>query len=168
LRKARWKEFDLETRKDWSFLISKIKPGEKARPLTVPLPRQAVEILQELHPLTGESEFVFPGYLDNKRPMSGAATNAAIRRMGYDTKTEITGHGFRHIAATLLNERGFDPRWIEEAMGHKTSEIVKGGQRVTYTHAKYIEERRPMMQAWADYLDKLKAGADVIPLHTAA
>jgi integrase len=159
LRRAKWSEFDLEGRKDWCFTISKVKQGDEPHKLTVPLPHQAVQILEELRPLTGEGEFVFMGHRDRKRPMSDAAVNAAIRRLSFDTQREITGHGFRHVAASLLRELGYRDDLVEEALGHK-----KPGIAGVYGHAKYIEERRAMMQTWADYLDKLKAGADVIPL----
>jgi integrase len=154
LRRARWSEFDLEDRKDWCFTVSKVKQGDEPHKLTVPLPRQAVRILEELWPLTSSGEFVFMGHRDKNRSMSDAAVNAAIRRLSFDTQREITGHGFRHVAASLLRELGYRDDSIEEALGHKNPGIAG-----VYGHAKYIEERRAMMQAWADYLDKLKAGA---------
>ena len=163
LRKARWSEFDLIERKDWCFTVSKAKPGEKPHVLTVPLPHQAIEILEDLQPLTGGSEFVFMGHRDKKQPMSAAAIGAAIRRMGFSTQEEITPHGFRHIAASLLRELAYRDDLVEEALGHK-----KPGIAGVYGHAKYVDERRSMMEAWADYLDKLKAGAEVIPLRERA
>ncbi|MCL1860932.1 MAG: integrase arm-type DNA-binding domain-containing protein [Proteobacteria bacterium] len=158
MRKARWGEIDL-TGNTWSFTISKAKPNEAPGILVVPLPRQAIEILGGLYPLTGRSEFVFAGHRDSKRPMSDAAVNAAIRRMGFDTKEEISGHGFRHVASTLLYDLGYSSDAVEKSLGHKTR-----GIRGVYDHAQYLDERAPMMQAWADYLDRLKNGADVIPL----
>ena len=158
LRKARWSEIDL-TEKTWSFTVSKAKPNETPMKLTVPLPRQAIEILEWVHPLTGMGEFVFEGHRDRKRPMSDAAVNAAIRRMGFDTKEDISVHGFRHVASTLLYELGYSSNAIEKSLGHKTR-----GIRGVYDHAQFLPERREMMQAWADYLDKLKKGAEVIPL----
>jgi integrase len=163
LRKARWAEFDLEGRKDWCFAVSKAKPGDEPHKLTIPLARQAVRILEELRPLTGEGEFVFMGLGGRNRPMSDAADNAAIRRLSFDTQREISGHGFRHVAASLLRELGYRDDLVEEALGHK-----KPGIAGVYGHAKYIEERREMMQAWADFLDRLKAGAEVIPIRGSA
>jgi integrase len=131
----------------------------------VPLAPQAVAILRELHPLTGRGRYVFPGGRDPHRPMSGAAVNAALRRMGYDTKTEITGHGFRAMARTILHEvLGVDPAVIEHQLGHAVPDALGGA----YNRTKFIEARRTMMTRWADYLEKLKAGAEVITITTAA
>jgi integrase len=162
LRKARWNEIDWEA-KTWSFTISKAKPGEEPKKLVVPLPCQALVVLEELRPLTGDGEFVFAGHRDKTRPMSDAAVNAAIRRIGYDTRTEISGHGFRHVASTLLYEQGYLSDAVEKSLGHKTR-----GVRGIYDHAQYLEERTPMMQSWADFLDRLKAGADIVPIRPAA
>jgi len=153
LRKARWNEIDLAG-KTWSFTVNKAKPNVEPEILVVPLPRQAVDVLEWLHPLTGRREFVFPGHRDHKRPMSDAAVNAAIRRMGFDTKEDISGHGFRHVASTLLNELGYSFNAVEKSLGHKTR-----GTSGIYNHAQYLDERAPMMQSWADYLDRLKQGA---------
>jgi integrase len=160
LRKARWRDINLE-QAEWVFQVSKKKPGEKERYLYVPLSRQACAILKDLFPLTGSSEFVFTGARTPKTPMSDAAVNAAIRRMGFDTQQDVSGHGFRHIAASLLRELGFPDSHVEESLSHKVNKGVAG----EYDHAKYQEQRRVMMQAWGDYLDKLKAGAEVIPLY---
>ncbi|MDR2112534.1 MAG: integrase arm-type DNA-binding domain-containing protein [Candidatus Accumulibacter sp.] len=135
-RNARWSEFDLSAG-EWSFTISKAKPSEEPRRLTIPLPRQAVEILMELHSLTRDCEFVFMGHRDKTRPMSDAAVNAAIRRLGFDTRCEICGHGFRHVASSLLNEQGYPADVIEVALGHKTR-----GIRGVYDHAQYLEQRK--------------------------
>jgi integrase len=158
LRKARWSEIDLG-RAEWSFTVSKAKAGEAAQKLVIPLPRQAVTILEELRPLTGAGEYVFRGHWNKDRPMSDAAVNAAIRRLGFDTRKEISGHGFRHVASTLLYEQGYPSDAIEKSLGHRI-----GGVKGEYDHAQYFRDRVPMMQAWADFLDKLKAGADVIPI----
>jgi integrase len=159
LRKAKWREIDWDTG-TWSFTISKAKPGEQERKLVVPLPRQALEILEDLCPFTEpQSEFIFMGHRDPKHPMSDAAVNAAIRRLGFDTQNEISGHGFRHVASTLLYEKSYSSDAVEKSLGHG-----KRGTRGVYDHAQYLEQRIPMYQAWADYLDKLKAGAEVIPL----
>ena len=155
LRKAKWKEFDLDKR-EWSYLVTKTKTDH-----LVPLALQAVAILRELHALTGHLEHVFPGR-DPLKSMSGAAINAALRRMGYDTKTEITGHGFRAMARTILHQEiGIPPEVIEHQLAHRVPDSLG----TAYNRTKFIKERRKMMQQWADYLDKLKAGAEVIPLH---
>lgn len=155
LRKAEWRQFDLE-KGEWRYFVTKTKSEH-----LVPLAPQAVAILRELHALTGTRQFVFPGR-DPKKPMSGAAINAALRRMGYDTKTEITGHGFRAMARTILHqELGVKPEIIEHQLAHRVPDVLG----TAYNRTKFIKERRSMMQQWADYLDKLKTGADVIPFH---
>lgn len=150
LRQAKWSDFDLDAG-EWRYITSKTKTEH-----LVPLSRQAVAILRELYPLTGHSEWVFPGARTNGKAMSEAAINAALRRMGFDTKTEITGHGFRAMARTLLHERlGMNPAAIEHQLAHAVPDALG----TAYNRTKFLDERRQMMQAWADYLDKLKAGA---------
>jgi integrase len=161
LRQAKWADFDLD-KAEWKFLVSKIKKTEEPKLHLVPLASQAVAILRELQALTGHSEFVFPGARSNGRAMSEAAVNAALRRMGYDTKTEITGHGFRAMARTILHEGlSIPPEVIEHQLAHKVPDALGAA----YNRTKFLPARKAMMQQWADYLDKLKAGADVIPLH---
>ena len=130
----------------------------------MPLASQAVEILRELHALTGhagQGRYVFPGARSSGKPMSEAAVNAALRRMGYNTKTEITGHGFRAMARTILHQEiGIAPEVIEHQLAHRVSDALG----TAYNRTKFIKERVAMMQRWADYLDKLKAGAEVIPI----
>ena len=158
LRKARWADFDLDAG-TWSFNASKARTGETNEHL-VPLATQAVELLRDLHKHTGKRELVFPGR-DPKKPMSEAAINAALRRLGYDTKTEITGHGFRAMARTILAEQlDVDPRIIEQQLAHAVPDVLGRA----YNRAKYVEQRKVMMQRWADYLDQIKAGAQVIQL----
>ena len=132
----------------------------------MPLCRQAVEILQELYPLTGNKRggFLFPSVRTYDKPLSNNTVNAALRRLGFD-KTEMSGHGFRHTASTLLNgmkgadgRRRWDKEAIERQLAHKDSSI-----RGIYNHQEHMEERRDMLQVWADYLDELKAGGQVIP-----
>lgn len=155
LRKAEWSGFDLD-KAEWRYLVTKTKTEH-----LVPLASQAVTILRDLHSLTGERRHVFPGR-DTQKPMSDAALNAALRRMGYDTKTEITGHGFRAMARTILHqELGFAPEVIEHQLAHR----VRGSLGAAYNRTKFIKERRIMMQRWADYLERLKGGGKVIPLH---
>jgi len=155
LRSAQWEHFDLE-KHEWRYLVTKTNTEH-----LVPLATQAVAILKDLHALTGQRRHVFPGR-DPKKPMSDAAVNAALRRMGYDTRTEITGHGFRAMARTILHqELGIAPEVIEHQLAHRVPDVLG----TAYNRTKFIKERRKMMQQWADYLDKLKAGATVIPLH---
>lgn len=161
LRQAKWADFDLD-KAEWKFLVSKVKKTEEPKLHLVPLASQAVAILRELHALTGDGEYVFPGARSNGRAMSEAAVNAALRRMGYDTKTEITGHGFRAMARTILHEvHGIQPEVIEHQLAHKVPDALG----TSYNRTKFLPARKAMMQQWADYLDKLKAGAEVIPLH---
>jgi integrase len=153
LRQAEWAAIDLE-KGEWRYRVSKTKTDH-----LVPLARQAVSILRELHALTGTGRYVFPGARTASRPMSDAAINAALRRLGYDTRTEITGHGFRAMARTILHEELHQkPEVIEHQLAHSVPDALG----VAYNRTKFINERRIMMQAWADYLGKLKVGADVI------
>lgn len=158
LRHAEWKQFDFE-KGEWRYFVTKTKSEH-----LVPLAEQAVIILQELHPLTCNGRYVFPGR-DTRKPMSDAAVNAALRRMGYDTKTEITGHGFRAMARTILHqELGVKPEVIEHQLAHRVPDALG----TAYNRTKFLKERRTMMQQWADYLDQIKAGAKVIPLEQRA
>jgi integrase len=160
LRKARWADIDLDAGM-WMIPAEMMK---MRKPHLVPLSTQAVAVLREIKPLSGDGEYVFPGARDPKRPMSDAAINAALRRMGIDTREELTGHGFRAMARTILHEQlGYAPEWIEQQLAHKTSDPL--GE--AYARAKFIHQRKEMMQSWADYLDKLKAGAEVIQFPTA-
>lgn len=151
LRKARWSDFDLE-RAEWRYTTSKTKAEH-----LVPIATQAIATLRELYALTGHGEYVFPGR-DPKKPMSEAAINAALRRMGYDTKTEITGHGFRAMARTILHEQ---LRFPSEVIEHQLAHRVPDALGTAYNRTKFIADRTAMMQAWADYLDKLKVAPDV-------
>lgn len=158
LRKARWADLNLD-KAEWRYVASKTKTEH-----LVPLASQAVTILRELQALTGQREYVFPGR-DPKKSLSDAAINAALRRMGYDTRTEITGHGFRAMARTILHqELGIAPEVIEHQLAHRVPDALG----TAYNRTKFLPERRKMMQQWADYLDKLKAGAEVIPMRGSA
>ncbi|MBF3418864.1 integrase arm-type DNA-binding domain-containing protein [Burkholderia pseudomallei] len=158
LRKAEWAQFDLD-KGEWRYFVNKTKTDH-----LVPLAAQAVTILRELHSLTGEGVYVFPGARDRNRPMSEAAINAALRRLGYDTRTEITGHGFRAMARTILHEELEEkPEVIEHQLAHTVPDSLGRA----YNRTKFIKARRSMMQQWADYLDKLKAGAEIIPIAAA-
>jgi integrase len=159
LRRAEWTEFDLDAA-EWRIPASKMKMRVIH---VVPLSGQAVSILRELHPLTGTDKYVFPGTRTKDRPMSENTVLAALRRMGYGTN-DMTGHGFRSMASTILNEQGWNRDAIERQLAHAERDNV----RAAYNYAEHMPERRKMMQQWADYLDKLKAGAEVIPLHKTA
>lgn len=117
----------------------------------VPLARQAVGILQEILPVTGRQRYVFPAIGGGGRPLSANTLNGAIRRLGYSGE-EMTGHGFRTLASTLLNEQGVHPDLIELQLAHAERNTV----RAAYNRAQRLAERRTMMQSWADYLDTLK------------
>lgn len=155
LRFAEWSELDLE-KGEWLVPGSRLKlrKAQKkiAKPHVVPLSHQAVRILEELKPLTGRGRYVFPGERTATRPLSENTLNAALHRMGF--KGEIVGHGFRHMASTALNEAGWSEDAIERQLAHKDKNVIRG----TYNKAQYLEERRTMMQAWADYLDRLRSG----------
>jgi len=160
LRKAEWAEFDLD-KAEWNIPPGRMKMRE---PHLVPLAAQAVAILRELHPLTGEGRYVFPGARSTSRPMSDNAILAALRRMGF-AKEEMSGHGFRAMARTILDEvLGVRPDFIEHQLAH----AVRDPNGRAYNRTAHLGERRKMMQVWADYLDKLKAGAEVIQLHGSA
>ena len=149
LRTAKWADIDLVS-KEWRYRVSKTKTDH-----LVPLSEQAVKLFSEIKPVSGHGEFVFMGGHDPKKPMSDAAINAALKRMGYDTQTQITGHGFRATARTVLHERlSIDPYVIEHQLAHKVPDALGAA----YNRTKFIEQRKEMMQKWADYLDELKCG----------
>jgi len=162
LRKAEWAAIDLDAADGPRWVI----PAEKMkmhRDHIVPLSKQAVAIITDLFPLTGQGPYVFPCNRTKGRSMSNMALNAALRRRGYD-QGEMCAHGFRAMASTLLNELGWNSDLIERQLAHAERNSI----RAAYNRAEYLPERRKMMQAWADYLDKLKAGAKVTPMHAAA
>jgi len=136
--------------------------GAKMRtPHLVPLSTQAQAVLQEIHQLTGQFDLVFAGDHDPKKPMSENTVNVVLRRMGYDTKTEICGHGFRTMACSALNEFG---RWSKDTIERKMSHQERNGVRAAYVHkAEYIAGRREMMQWWEDYLSFLQKSWFVDP-----
>lgn len=159
LRHAEWAEIDLNEAV-WNIPAAKMKMKQ---PHLVPLSNQAVEILKELQPLTCTSRYVFPSARSLSRPMSNNAILAALRRMGFD-KDEMSGHGFRATARTILDEvLQVRPDFIEHQLAH----AVKDPNGRAYNRTAHLIERRKMMQQWADYLDVLKAGATVIPFKTA-
>lgn len=160
LRHMEWQELDLDA-EQWNIPPEKMKMKQAH---IVPLPRQAAEILRQLKPLTGQGRYVFPSIRTNTRPMSDNTVNAALRRLGY-TQDELTGHGFRAMARTILDEvLQVRPDFIEHQLAH----AVKDPNGRAYNRTAHLAERRKMMQQWADYLDGLKQGAKVIPLQKTA
>ena len=155
LRKAEWTEFNLDAA-EWRIPAERMKMREQH---VIPLSSQAVDILRELYKLTGKGRHVFPGARRNGQAMSENTVNAALRVLGY-TNAHMTSHGFRSMASTLLNEQGWHRDAIERQLAHSERDSV----RAAYNYAQHLPERKRMMQAWADYLDSLRAGADVVPL----
>jgi len=160
LRTLEWAEINLET-KQATIPAHKMK---MRLPHIVPLSKQSLAILEEIYPLTGGGKYVFTGGRSVNRPMSDGAINAALRRMGYDTKKEHCAHGFRGMASTLLHELGYNSDHIERQLAHKEGNAIKAA----YNHARHLPERVAMMQHWADYLDGLRDGAEVIPINRRA
>jgi integrase len=133
------------------------------RPHIVSLSKQAKTVLKDLKPLTGRGKYLFPGVRNRLRPMSENTVNAALRGMGY-TKDKMTGHGFRSMASTLLNEQGWNRDAIERQLAH-----IEGNEvRAAYSYAEYLDERKRMMQNWADYLDGLRNNANVTAIRSAS
>lgn len=158
LRHAEWSEINSDTA-EWRIPAHKMKMRVQH---IVPLSRQALEVLAELRPLTGSGRYVFPSERTSERPMSENTVNAALRRLGY-TREEMTGHGFRSMASTLLNELGWNRDAIERQLAHAERNNV----RAAYNFAEFLPERRKMMQAWAENLDALREGGKVVPLFKA-
>jgi integrase len=157
LRRAEWSEVNLENA-EWRIPREKMKMRAVH---IVPLCVQAVKILRDLCALTGDKKYLFPGVRTPSRPMSENTVNGALRRLGYG-KEEMTGHGFRSMASTLLNEQGWNRDAIERQLAHAERDSV----RAAYNYAEHLPERRKMMQAWADYLDGLKNGAKILTFKT--
>ena len=152
LREASWDEFDLKN-KLWTIPAERMK---RRREHLIPLPEQAVALLKELHFLSGKYRLLFPGRSNVNKPRSDTAFLMALRRLGYEGRQ--TGHGFRHLASTILNEKGFNPEHIEAQLSH-----VKVSVRGVYDKSIYLDQRRVMMQWYADYLDEM-TGA-VLPVN---
>ncbi|OIO04426.1 MAG: integrase [Desulfovibrionaceae bacterium CG1_02_65_16] len=155
LRHAEWSEFDIDAA-EWRIPGHKMKMKEQH---VVPLSRQALAVLNALRPITGGGRYLFPSERTAERPMSENTVNGALRRLGY-SKEEMTGHGFRSMASTLLNEQGWNRDAIERQLAH----AERNGVRAAYNYAEFLPERRKMMQAWAEYLDALREGGKVTPL----
>ena len=156
LRHAEWNEFDLEGAL-WTIPAGKTKMRKDH---LVPLSRQSIEILEDLRTLTGPDGYVFPSIRSRKRPMSDNTINAGLRRLGYSTD-EMTAHGFRAMASTLLNESGkWHPDAIERALAHRDSDRI----RAAYHRGAHWKERVAMAQWWSDHLYRLRKGAEVVPI----
>ena len=156
LRQAEWAEMQLD-QAEWRIPAKKMK---MKRDHIVPLSTQSIAILEDIQPLTGSGRYVFPSVLTPTRPMSENTVNSALKRLGY-TKEEMTGHGFRSMASTLLNENGWSADAIERQLAHVEGNSV----RAAYNYADYLDERRRMMQWWGDYLVKLKGSNVMTPLN---
>lgn len=155
LRWAVWSEFKFE-KAEWRIPAERMKMKEQH---IVPLSTQAIAILEQLRKITGDCTFLFPGLRKREHPISDAAVNAALRRLGY-AQDEFTGHSFRSMASTLLNELGWNRDAIERQLAHAERNHI----RAAYNFAEFLPERRRMMQCWADYLEELKTKGDNIPL----
>jgi integrase len=168
IRHARWEEIDLGAAV-WTIPGHRMKGPKRTAHLRpahiVPLADQAVAILRELHALTGSRELVFPSRSNPRKPMSENTMTSALERMGFDgdAVSDHTAHGFRAMASTRLNEAGFDPDVIERQLSHREKDAV----RAAYHRAAYLDERRKLMQWWADYLDRLRTGASVTDISQA-
>lgn len=176
LQQAQWPEFDLDGAGKfaaggaamWEVPNERMKRPKEEKELAgghlVPLSRQAVQVLRDLYPLTGRGRYVFPSPRTPQRPLSDNGVLSALRRMGY-SGDEMTGHGFRAMARTALAERlKVEERYIELQLAH----AVRDANGWAYNRASFIEERTKMMQQWADYLDRLAAGADIVPIRSTA
>lgn len=153
LRHAEWSEIDLENA-IWRISAEKMKMKVVH---IVPLASQVVDIFKDIQSLTGHGKYVFPSILSSERPMSENTVNTALRRLGYE-KDQMTGHGFRSMASTLLHEQGWPHEAIERQLAHAERNKVSAA----YNYAEHLPKRKEMMQAWADYLDSLKAGATIV------
>ena len=159
VRRAEWSEINLENA-EWRIPASKMKMRSEH---IIPLSDQAVAIFRELHPLTGIRKYVFPSLRDPRSCMSENTVNAALRRLGY-TGTEMTAHGFRAMASTRLNELGWQTDVIERQLAH----VERNQVRAAYNRAQHLDERRKMMQSWADHLDGLRSDSTVVPIRRSA
>lgn len=152
LRAAKWGEIDFD-KAIWEIPVERMK---MRRPHMVPLSSQALELLREIETITGRFSYVFHGRNDTSKPMSEAAINQVLKRVGYDGRA--TGHGFRHTMSTILHEQGYNTAWIETQLAHVDKNSIRG----TYNHAQYIDGRREMLQWYADYMDALENGDNIV------
>lgn len=152
LRASEWVDVDFD-KGVWNIPAERMK---MRRPHLVPLSIQVRELLEEIHQLSGRGKYVFPGRNDAGKPMSEASINQVIKRIGYDGKA--TGHGFRHTMSTILHEQGYNTAWIETQLAHVDKNSIRG----TYNHAQYLDGRRDMLQWYADYMQALENGENVV------
>lgn len=148
LRKAEWSEINFD-KAVWEIPAEKMK---MRRPHIVPLSKQVIELLKQIHPISGSYQYIFPSRTDYKKHISDMALNTMIRRMGYGGRA--TGHGFRHTMSTILHEQGYNTAWIETQLAHVDKNSIRG----TYNHALYLDGRREMLQWYADYMNDLESG----------
>ncbi|EPI2106466.1 tyrosine-type recombinase/integrase [Providencia rettgeri] len=152
LRKAEWSEINFDTGV-WEIPAEKMK---MRRPHIVPLSEQVIDLLKQIHPISGSYQYIFPSRTDYRKHISDMALNTMIRRMGYSGRA--TGHGFRHTMSTILHEQGYNTTWIETQLAHVDKNSIRG----TYNHAQYIDGRREMLQWYADYMGALENGDNVV------
>ncbi|HCA8694420.1 TPA: tyrosine-type recombinase/integrase [Klebsiella pneumoniae] len=152
LRASEWVDIDFD-KGVWNVPAERMK---MRRPHLVPISTQVRELLEEIHQLTGRGKYVFPGRNDAGKPMSEASINQVIKRIGYDGKA--TGHGFRHTMSTILHEQGYNTAWIETQLAHVDKNSIRG----IYNHAQYLDGRREMLQWYADYMQALENGENVV------
>ncbi|HGD3320619.1 MULTISPECIES: tyrosine-type recombinase/integrase [Proteus] len=152
LRKAEWSEINFDTG-IWEISAEKMK---MRRPHIVPLSEQVIDLLKQIHPISGSYQYIFPSRTDYRKHISDMALNTMIRRMGYGGRA--TGHGFRHTMSTILHEQGYNTAWIETQLAHVDKNSIRG----TYNHAQYIDNRREMLQWYADYMGALENGDKVV------
>lgn len=152
LRKAEWSEINFDTGV-WEIPSEKMK---MRRPHIVPLSEQVIDLLKQIHPISGSYQYIFPSRTDYRKHISDMALNTMIRCMGYSGRA--TGHGFRHTMSTILHEQGYNTAWIETQLAHVDKNSIRG----TYNHAQYIDGRREMLQWYADYMDALENGDNVV------
>jgi integrase len=158
LRKAEWSEIDLKNCL-WTIPVQRMK---MKREHLVPLSKQALKILNNIHPLTGDGKYIFPSVRTDTNPLSNNTLNVALRRLGY-SKEQMCAHGFRTTASTNLHEMGWKSEVVERQLAHVDKNAIRG----IYNRAEYLDERIKMMQSWADCLDNWKSGAEVIPFRKA-
>ncbi|VEB68080.1 Putative prophage CPS-53 integrase [Providencia rustigianii] len=152
LRKSEWSEINFDTGV-WEIPAEKMK---MRRPHIVPLSEQVIDLLKQIHPISGSYQYIFPSRTDYRKHISDMALNTMIRRMGYSGRA--TGHGFRHTMSTILHEQGYNTAWIETQLAHVDKNSIRG----TYNHAQYIDGRREMLQWYADYMGALENGDNVV------
>ncbi|CAQ84820.1 MULTISPECIES: tyrosine-type recombinase/integrase [Photorhabdus] len=152
LRKAEWSEIDLD-KAIWEISAEKMK---MRRAHIVPLSEQVINLLKQIQPISGSYQYVFPSRTDYRKHLSDMALNTMIRRMGYSGRA--TGHGFRHTMSTILHEQNYPSEWIETQLAHVDKNSIRG----TYNHAQYLDGRREMLQWYADYMDALERGENVV------